>query len=260
MTTETSAQRPAARRAGRTASDAIAEDIRADIASGALRPGDRLPSERLLLERYAVARPTMRGALRILESDGLVRIERGIHGGARVMDDPDLSSLSRRIGLHLQLRGADLRDLFDAQAALQPRAAALAATAHDAGDLARLHAAVQRCADADSVDDFVSAVAAFGTAVLAASHNRVLALYGEVTTSLLAQVLSSYADQAGITLQNAEPAVSWARTQFTAVVGLIAAGDATAAEAFWSERLAEAAASAWPAPSPFQMYPASDRT
>src|SRR3974390_738493 len=63
-------------------------------ASGQGKPGDMLPSERLLIDSYDVARPTMRGALRILESDGLISIERGTHGGARVRE-PDLVPLAR---------------------------------------------------------------------------------------------------------------------------------------------------------------------
>src|SRR5260221_14469516 len=61
----------------RTASEAVAEDIRAQIATGRLQAGDRLPSETSLLQVYDVARSTMREALRILESDRLVVVERG---------------------------------------------------------------------------------------------------------------------------------------------------------------------------------------
>ena len=63
----------------RTASETVAEAIRARIATGALRPGDMLPSERSLLDEFGVARPTMREALRILESDGLVSVRRGVN-------------------------------------------------------------------------------------------------------------------------------------------------------------------------------------
>ena len=95
----------------RTAAEAISEQIRSRIASGELRPGDMLPSERVLLEAYNVARPTMRGALRILESDGLVSIERGTKGGARIVE-PDLAPLARRVGLQ-RVEAADLVDLAE---------------------------------------------------------------------------------------------------------------------------------------------------
>lgn len=58
----------------------IAEELRADITSGALAPGDRLPSETALIQRYAVSRGTARQALAVLEADGVVQV---IHGKGR---------------------------------------------------------------------------------------------------------------------------------------------------------------------------------
>jgi DNA-binding FadR family transcriptional regulator len=236
----------------RTAAEAISEQIRSRIASGELRPGDMLPSERVLLEAYNVARPTMRGALRILESDGLVSIERGTRGGARIVE-PDLAPLARRVGLQLQLRGAQLSELFEAQALLQPPAAALAAIARDDADLARLRACIDRCVAAESVDTFLAAVQDFGNAVLRATHNQVLALFGELTSALLTQTLSDYTAAAGITLDAVRAALNWAADQFVALVDLIEAGQADEAERFWRSKL-EAAATGWPGRSPFVVY------
>ena len=65
-------------------SEAIVEQIRSLIRSEQLRPGDRLPSERDLGERMGVSRVTVREALRMLESSGLVEIRVGARGGAFV--------------------------------------------------------------------------------------------------------------------------------------------------------------------------------
>jgi DNA-binding FadR family transcriptional regulator len=51
----------------------MVDDVEARIASGALRPGDRLPSERELVDAYGIARSSVREALRVLESLELVR-------------------------------------------------------------------------------------------------------------------------------------------------------------------------------------------
>lgn len=51
----------------------MVDDIEARIAAGELRAGDRLPSERELVERYGIARSSVREALRVLESLELVR-------------------------------------------------------------------------------------------------------------------------------------------------------------------------------------------
>jgi GntR family transcriptional repressor for pyruvate dehydrogenase complex len=79
-------------------SEAIVRQIRELIRSEALRPGDRLPSERDLGERMGVSRVTVREALRILESSGLVEIRVGARGGAFVTSP---SAVTEKIGTDL---------------------------------------------------------------------------------------------------------------------------------------------------------------
>jgi DNA-binding GntR family transcriptional regulator len=55
----------------------ISADLRAAIESGELRPGDVLPSEAALVERYGVSRGTARQALADLEGAGLVESKHG---------------------------------------------------------------------------------------------------------------------------------------------------------------------------------------
>jgi GntR family transcriptional repressor for pyruvate dehydrogenase complex len=63
-------------------SGGIVEQVRDLIYKGRLRPGQRLPSERELAERFGVSRVTVRDALRSLETMGLVEIRVGAAGGA----------------------------------------------------------------------------------------------------------------------------------------------------------------------------------
>lgn len=65
-------------------SEIIVEQVRVLIRQGQLKPGDRLPPERDLCERFGVSRVTVREALRTLESSGLVQIRVGARGGAFV--------------------------------------------------------------------------------------------------------------------------------------------------------------------------------
>lgn len=55
----------------------ITESIRKRTMAGELQPGERLPSEPELAERYGVSRATVREALRVLEKEGVVRSRRG---------------------------------------------------------------------------------------------------------------------------------------------------------------------------------------
>jgi DNA-binding GntR family transcriptional regulator len=58
----------------------IADDLRAEITTGALASGAQLPSETALVERYAVSRGTARQALALLVADGLIDV---VHGKGR---------------------------------------------------------------------------------------------------------------------------------------------------------------------------------
>jgi GntR family transcriptional regulator, transcriptional repressor for pyruvate dehydrogenase complex len=64
----------------------IAGQIRAMVANGRLRPGDRLPPERELATLFQVSRNTLREALRSLEISGLLASRKGASGGAFVRE------------------------------------------------------------------------------------------------------------------------------------------------------------------------------
>jgi DNA-binding FadR family transcriptional regulator len=59
----------------------VADALRARVVRRELVPGDRLPSESLLMRQYGVSRPTLREALRLLEAAELLEVRRGAHGG-----------------------------------------------------------------------------------------------------------------------------------------------------------------------------------
>jgi len=55
----------------------IAENLRQDILVGRLGPGDSLPSESSLMETYGSARGTVRQAIALLKSEGVLEVRRG---------------------------------------------------------------------------------------------------------------------------------------------------------------------------------------
>jgi DNA-binding FadR family transcriptional regulator len=61
--------------------EAVCDRIREQLMSGVLKPGDRLPGERELAERYGIGRAAARDALRSLEVAGLVEARKGVNGG-----------------------------------------------------------------------------------------------------------------------------------------------------------------------------------
>jgi GntR family transcriptional regulator len=85
-----------------------AEDVRArildEIASGALRPGERLGAERDMAVRYGVSRSTLRLAIEALESTGHLRRVRGRAGGTFVAERRVERDLTHMTGLPAYLR------------------------------------------------------------------------------------------------------------------------------------------------------------
>jgi GntR family transcriptional regulator len=70
----------------------IADRLREAMARGDLEPGEQLPSERALIEQYGAARGTVRQAIGILRSEGLVTVEHG--RGAFVRRQPPIRRLA----------------------------------------------------------------------------------------------------------------------------------------------------------------------
>jgi GntR family transcriptional regulator len=71
----------------------IAAALRADIRSGEHQPGDRLPAETALMERFGVSLPTLRQALGVLRAEGLIESRHGL--GTFVRVDRRLTRRSR---------------------------------------------------------------------------------------------------------------------------------------------------------------------
>ncbi len=103
----------------------IADDIIELVLAGAMKPGDRLPSTRDLMERYGVASQTVQSGFRILQERGVTR---GVPGrGTFVRADVDPTALTpaaRPEGSpeYIELR-AELQSLANAVQAIQAQIA-----------------------------------------------------------------------------------------------------------------------------------------
>jgi GntR family transcriptional regulator, transcriptional repressor for pyruvate dehydrogenase complex len=112
-------------RRGRVRQHRIAETVAAELRARILTTGDdyRLPTQDQLVSEFGVSYPSVREAMRILETEGLVTVRRGNVGGAEV-HRPDESSAAYHLGLALQARRVSLGDLAAGLQLLEPLCAA----------------------------------------------------------------------------------------------------------------------------------------
>jgi DNA-binding FadR family transcriptional regulator len=104
----------------------VAGQIQEAIYRGDFVPGQRLPTERELLQQFGTSRATVREALRILEQSGLVRVRPGSGGGAYVAE-PSHELISDSLRQLMQLNQFRVVELHQARVALEPGIALRAA-------------------------------------------------------------------------------------------------------------------------------------
>lgn len=131
----------------RPAYQQVADQLRELILDGSLSPGDRLPPESEIGGNFGVSRSTVREALRVLASQGLVKTSRGTTGGTFVSQiDPDQISdyLQTSIGLMSGSAALPLSAILEARELLEVPATALAARRREQHHLDALRAAMDR--------------------------------------------------------------------------------------------------------------------
>jgi DNA-binding FadR family transcriptional regulator len=104
----------------------IADSLRRRILDGTLADGDVLPKVDDLLQEFPVSKPSIREAMRILETEGLISVRRGNVGGA-VIHTPKPNTAGYILGMVLQMRRTRVTDLAEALAEFEPACAAKAA-------------------------------------------------------------------------------------------------------------------------------------
>ena len=108
----------------------VAASLRDDILSGRLKEGDLLPRQEHLLKEYRVSLPAVREAMRILETEGLVSVQRGNVGGA-IVHLPTAARTAQMISMVLQSRDATLDDVSSAVLNFEPVCARMCAARPD---------------------------------------------------------------------------------------------------------------------------------
>lgn len=221
------------------AAELVADALRRRIATGELAPGHRLPPEDRLMEEYDLARTTLREALRILESEGIIMVQRGRQGGPRVTRPP-IRRLARGLALHLQLEGTTLSDLDSALQLIEPPLAANLANARTDEDLDALEEVIAAAATAARQGDRV----AFAQAV-AGVHELLYERGGNTTLAIVARALHEVIDEYyRIAAQQAsDELLQRAVRSYRRFRRFVEDGDAEGAAEHWRQQLAFTTAS-----------------
>jgi DNA-binding FadR family transcriptional regulator len=153
----------------------IVQELGMQIVSGRFKPDEKLPAEALLCEEYAVSRPVLREATRVLVAKGLVysRPRVGTVVKARRewhLLDPDV--------LHWVMQSSPQNEFFNlltsVRAVIEPAVAALAAQHATDEEIESIHEAYQRMEDAETPEALLQPDLDFHSRIADATHNDLL--------------------------------------------------------------------------------------
>ncbi len=234
--TRPTAAKPAARKRPKAA-QIVAAELRRQIVTGRLKPGDKLHPENVLQTEFAISRPTLREALRLLESESLITISRGQHGGARVISI-DLGAAARQVGVFLQVEGTTLQDVWLARTIIEPPAVGLLAALRKPAAFAELESNIAAAREAAQHDliRYADLSAEFSMLITRHCGNKTIHLFAALIHDIIRRqhehVTARTSSKPGVaklrqgSLRDREKALA-----------LMRAGTPVAAESFWRAHL-----------------------
>lgn len=107
----------------RSRPETVAEQIKSLMARQELRPGDRLPGEAELIAHFGMAKGTIREAMRILETQGLIRTRTGPGGGSFV-DEVTRDRAKMLLGNYFYFHDLRVDDIYQLRCLLEPEVVA----------------------------------------------------------------------------------------------------------------------------------------
>ncbi|MDQ2765321.1 MAG: GntR family transcriptional regulator [Pseudomonadota bacterium] len=162
--------------------------MRQDIVTRRLAHGERLPSEKELSDRFKVSQPTIREAIRALETLGLVEVFHGNGSFVRSHGDYALASALQTL---LQLESVGIMEVLEIRQLLGRHSieiAATRATEEDISAIAKASARFDNPGEFKTVEEVIAGVIDFQRAVSAAAHNPILQSMEAFLLALLNEV------------------------------------------------------------------------
>jgi GntR family transcriptional regulator, transcriptional repressor for pyruvate dehydrogenase complex len=221
------------------AADVVADRIRELIVTGALADGERLPNLDSLLDEFGISGPTMREALRMLESEGLITVQRGKVGGA-IVHRPSYTAAASTMALVLRSHDTEVADVARSLEVLERHCAVLCARRPDRARtvvpaLRELNEAARSLVAGDEVL-FTEAMTAFHEELMRGCGLATLALATRAVGAIWLVSVRQWAAQNGArgTFVTRDEREAWLGRQ-AHLVELIEAGDEVGVEAMMAE-------------------------
>jgi GntR family transcriptional regulator, transcriptional repressor for pyruvate dehydrogenase complex len=173
--------------------DIIVRQMRDRLKSGELRPGDRLPGERELVEHFQVSRNTIREAVRMMEVTGLIEVKRGATGGMFIADG-DPAMVTRSISDMMSLTTFSLNDLLEVRLWIGSTTARVACERATEEDLDVLEANVdqaQSYGEAGEWERRSEVNHEFQNLLAAACHNPLLLMVQHSITDVVSEIVAA---------------------------------------------------------------------
>jgi GntR family transcriptional repressor for pyruvate dehydrogenase complex len=165
----------------------IAEHLELMIVSGKLKVGDRIPSERALMDTFGTGRPSVREAIFSLQKKGLLT---ATPGNIPRVQSPDAKSMLKEMTSAVQQylrRPHGMRNLQQARSLLESGLARTAARVATKEDIRRLEAALRRNERAKSTEAFVAADMEFHSTIAGISGNDIFTALNQSMAEWLAE-------------------------------------------------------------------------
>lgn len=169
----------------------VVEQVEMAILSGKARPGEHLPSERELMAQFAVSRSTVREALRVLESHGLVQSRPGDPKGPTVLPISSVP-LQKSMTRLASTQSLTLVELLQFRILLEGTSAFLAAEQRTSEQLARMESALEDLIGSanKTLTEFSQADLAFHEAMAEASQNTLVKICAQVVRGVTLDLIT----------------------------------------------------------------------
>lgn len=166
------------------ASEEIFEQIRGMIVQGEIAPGERLPSERKMMDMLKRSRPTIREAMRMLEREGYVKIIPGSNGA--VVQEISLDNVVQSLDTVLQYNRVSLENILEFRRINETSAVRLAAERRTKEDLDALGQVLAEAEEQmDDIQRFIACDVKFHSLIATAARNEVFGIMFQVCRNVI---------------------------------------------------------------------------